>query len=528
MAPKQTATAARETRPATSRSDPPPPTARVAELLERRRLIVALIAVAAVPRLWTALSFHGIVWPDEIYQATESAHRVAFGYGFTPWEFEEGARSYLFPGVIAVVWKVCGLVRFDDGLSLMRAAKLVMVAFSILGMALAVDYARRLGGAGAAVITAGLTLAYPLCLLYGSRTFSEAAAVPLVLATVAVTVPERARTHVAVLAGAAGGAAMTLRPQNVIVVAIVATGLLATRRPGTASRYAAGAGAGFTLGGLLDWLTWGAPFSSTWRILEFNLFDEAHTEYGSQSVGFYVRNLTTSSGPVFLFVLIGLVAAARKAPIGVSVVLGYVLVHSLLPHKELRYLYPVVPLALALAGIGIALTIHRLVTSVRAQPGQRSAQAWASIATAGAAVGFSLAWLPTMTFDRIGEQDRGITQTQASVWNYSQGFNRMLSHAGQQPETCGVAILSRIPDHSIIFLGGYSYLHRDVPLFNVYADEMTAGNPNLAGANVLLSQAGEKVPPEFRPVELSHGVQMYVRNGPCGAPPVGYTTHFPK
>ncbi len=496
-------------------------------LLNRPWLTVVLVVVAAAPRLWIAWFDQGIVWPDEIYQSVESAHRVAFGYGFTPWEFDEGARSYLFPGLIAGVWKVCDLVGLDTGLALMRIAKLLVVAGALAGIVLAVRMARELAGNAAALITVGLTIAYPLCLLYGTRTFSEAVAAPLILAAVAATIPAWQRPHLVLLAGAAGGAATTLRPQNAIVVVIVLVGLLLLRQSATAARYAAGAAAAFGLGGLLDWTTWGTPFASTWRILEYNLVDEGRADYGSQSTDFYVRTLATGTGPVLILVVIGMVAAARKAPIPTAAVVGYLVVHSVVPHKELRFLYPVIPLALVLAGVGLALLIERFVGGGRlAVHAERTARAAGAVAATGIAL--SLAWLPAMTFDRIGEENRGITQTQSSVWSHSEGFNALLSEAGRRDNACGVAVLSRIPDQWIIFLGGYSYLHRDVPLFNVYADEMTAGNRNLAGANVLIAAAGESVPPEFQPAAHADGVDLYVRPGSCLAVPDDYSTHFPK
>ena len=48
-----------------------------------------------------ALAFPNVVWPDEIFQTLEQAHRLAFGYGIVPWEFRAGARSWLLPGLLA-------------------------------------------------------------------------------------------------------------------------------------------------------------------------------------------------------------------------------------------------------------------------------------------------------------------------------------------------------------------------------------------------------------------------------------------
>src|SRR6185369_14224273 len=51
--------------------------------------------------VWAIVAEHGVVWPDEVYQSLEQAHRLVFGFGFLPWEFDVGARSWVFPGLLA-------------------------------------------------------------------------------------------------------------------------------------------------------------------------------------------------------------------------------------------------------------------------------------------------------------------------------------------------------------------------------------------------------------------------------------------
>ena len=62
------------------------------------RATVFFFVLGAVPRVWAAVWDQNIYWPDEIFQTLEPAHQFAFHYGILPWEFREGARSWLFPG----------------------------------------------------------------------------------------------------------------------------------------------------------------------------------------------------------------------------------------------------------------------------------------------------------------------------------------------------------------------------------------------------------------------------------------------
>src|SRR5256885_510216 len=63
--------------------------------------LVVLMAIGL--RLVPILVEPSINWWDEVFQATEQAHRLVFGYGLVPWEFQLGMRSWLLPGAAAGV-----------------------------------------------------------------------------------------------------------------------------------------------------------------------------------------------------------------------------------------------------------------------------------------------------------------------------------------------------------------------------------------------------------------------------------------
>ena len=63
--------------------------------------LLCLIVLGVVLRLVPTVFVPSINWGDEIFQTVEPAHRLVFGYGLVPWEFQLGMRSWLLPGVIA-------------------------------------------------------------------------------------------------------------------------------------------------------------------------------------------------------------------------------------------------------------------------------------------------------------------------------------------------------------------------------------------------------------------------------------------
>ena len=50
-------------------------------------LVLAAIALRLIPIVFVP----SMVWGDEIFQSSEQAHRLVFGYGLVPWEFQLGS-----------------------------------------------------------------------------------------------------------------------------------------------------------------------------------------------------------------------------------------------------------------------------------------------------------------------------------------------------------------------------------------------------------------------------------------------------
>jgi len=165
--------------------------------------LVILIG-SALPRVWAAWSDHGIFWPDEIYQSLEPAHRLVFGYGLAPWEFRDGARSWLFPGMFAVAWKAAALIGLRASPLLVRLAKLIMVAFAVGGIAASMRLARKRAGETAAIACGLLAATFPPSLVYGARAMTEMASGPLLVLAALLLWSQRRTLHViaGVLAGA--------------------------------------------------------------------------------------------------------------------------------------------------------------------------------------------------------------------------------------------------------------------------------------------------------------------------------------
>ena len=69
-----------------------------------------LLALAILLRLQPILVEPSAVWPDEIFQTSEPAHRLVFGSGLVAWEFQLGVRSWLLRGIIAGLMELSRII----------------------------------------------------------------------------------------------------------------------------------------------------------------------------------------------------------------------------------------------------------------------------------------------------------------------------------------------------------------------------------------------------------------------------------
>jgi hypothetical protein len=224
-------------------------------------------------------------------------------------------------------------------------------------------------------------------------------------------------------------------------------------------------------------------------------------------------------------------------------VLVFVIAHSLISHKELRFLFPVIPYALAVTAVGMAdvlVAVRRSLASVAARPDERRPGNRRRSNTAGNAAPVPFAWTcglasvivvlgavqsTRLDFGSVGETRFWSGST--SVWGHLEGVNRLLSEAGSRPETCGVAVAAFGVSDGEVFTGGYSYLHRDVPMESVDGAALE-DQPVPDFVNVLITPNAEVVPKGWSVERENGGVAMLTMPGRCGPVPSGYTVEFSR
>lgn len=491
-----------------------------------RALKVLLVLAAAAPRVALAVADQGIVWPDEIYQSLEPAHRFAFGYGFVAWEFQRGARSWLFPGMLGSLWKAAALAGVSSSIAFILVAKLAVVALALAAVWGTIELAERLKGPQAALLAGLAAVTFPPSLLFSHRCMAEVASgAPIVFAALALIDRESARRA---LAGVLCGIAFLLRYQNGLLLIGFSSAFILERRYRDMALFFAMFSLVALMGGLLDWATWGTPFHSLVTYLQYNLIQGKASLYGTEPLTFYFTTFAAVTGIAWLPLGAGFLASARRAPALFGSCVLFIVAHTLIPHKELRFLLPIFPLALALSAAGLVELFELAGARLRAgveEPSRRVTSWFAAAGVGAILLALMGTHAPWLTFADVGLKGRGPLRAEDSAWGALDPVNRLLWDAGARPDLCGLALVGM----GTIWTGGFSYLHRDVPYFAVPLRPVALEQ----GLGRYATSANYAIAPEvlpelsgYRAIESRGAFTLLRRDGACGPPPAEATRLF--
>jgi hypothetical protein len=311
-------------------------------------------------RIVVALAFPNIIARDEIFQYLEQAHRLVFGQGFVPWEYQIGLRNWLIPLLLAVPMELAHWLWADPvaGLILIRV---LLCAGSLSIVWAAASWGEDFYGRKGAW-TAGLVAAlFPDLLLFAPHALEEVFAadclVPaLYLASRAGGAGQKGR-----IAGAAFLLGLTIVFREQLVPAVVVAGVALCGRDARRWLVALAAGAvPICAAGMLDWYSWGEPFRSFWLNVLINGNLRVSETLGASPPGFYVVILLLDWLWAFPLILVLCWRGARKLPVPALVILAILIPHALVAHKEYRFIFPAIAIAIPLAGVGLAGTLGSL------------------------------------------------------------------------------------------------------------------------------------------------------------------------
>jgi phosphatidylinositol glycan class B len=317
--------------------------------------LMVTLSIATALRLFVALAFPNSWSTDEVFQYIEQAHRLVFGQGYVPWEFQIGLRSWLIPLLLA------GPMALAHGFTPAPAAELLLIRILLCAASLPMVWcAGRWGGrfyGAKGVWIAGLLAAlWPDLWLMAPHPLEESLSADILVPAIYLVEAcrlQRNLQHVA-LAGFLLGLCFALREQLAPAIAIAGI-FLCGRNPRRWLLALPMAAIPVLCTGLLDWFTWGQMFRSFWLNFYLNVvLGVASQDFTSSPPAYFLLNLFYDW--LWAALLIGYFAwlGARKLPVAGLASASILIVHSCLAHKELRFIFPAMALLVPLAGVGLA------------------------------------------------------------------------------------------------------------------------------------------------------------------------------
>jgi hypothetical protein len=460
-----------------------------------QRTLVLVLALAAALRLATIVAFPSLLHPDEVFQLYEQAHRWAFGYGMVPWEFQEGTRSPVLPFALSLIFQAAEPL-FGGPQGYILAARIVLAASSLVAVAAVYRMGARessLHGLLAGLLAAGW---HEIVYLAG-RPLTEAVATTVLLTGLAVaSAPDALYTRRRLLTvGFCLGLCLVLRVH--LAPGILVATIWVARAQWRARWLPLLMGGALPVAafGVADWIVWGAPFVSHLRAFHINVVLDKASEYGVSPPHWYLTHMFSGRHLAAAIILFLAAIRLRASALWIATAAAIIAAHSVIPHKELRFIAPATACLAVVAALGFA----DLVAYARSlwPRGQRILTAGAAIAVLAVGVGLGFSG----GFAHIWYRDRGVILAQAAV--------------ARMPDLCAIRLVGLDWSRT----GGYAFLHRNVPILPEAASNLPASAYNVV---IATEQAAANVAPPYRRQACFGGVDrvcVLVRDGPCTALP---------
>ncbi len=321
-------------------------------------LAAGAVALAALVLRWRWFAPYDIAYPDELMQYLEQGRRLATGSGIVPWEYRYGARNAPVAQVLAMPWWLGERIAPGTALPMLLARGwFVALNLAVLPAAWRLGRLTSRRHALIALVVAGL---WWEAALFGNLLLSEALSATLILAGAALLLDEARRAAPLRWAGLLLGLGVVVRFQHAPAVAVLA--VLALKRDWQAWReLVLGGLCALAIGAASDLAMGRTPYAWTLINLQFNSAEGRAERFGANGPFDYLLWLWRHLGPATpLIVGAALYVPARYRPLLAALAVNMAF-HSVVTHKEYRFVWLTTLALLVLAAIGSVSLLERLL-----------------------------------------------------------------------------------------------------------------------------------------------------------------------
>ncbi|PHZ11348.1 uncharacterized protein RHIMIDRAFT_23257 [Rhizopus microsporus ATCC 52813] len=316
--------------------------------------------------------------PDEYWQGQEVAHNLVFGYGYLTWEWQEKIRSYAHPLSIAFVYKLVQILRLDNTDLLVSLPRYFQSSLTAGADYATYSLAKKVIGKDIALPILFTTLCSWFNFFMAARTLSNTMETILTVIALSywpipgvVYLGERKEWLKEYrLALLFASIACIIRPTNALIWLYMGCQLLSSK----GKRGIIALNATLICSVVLiinvfidtmsytnDWIqVFKAPVFTPYFFFKVNVVNGISEFYGVHQWHWYLsQGLPVILTTMLPFMLFGLYCIYNKPNVYnrmkplLSMSLWILFIYSLLPHKEFRFIYPIVPILLIPVSYGL-------------------------------------------------------------------------------------------------------------------------------------------------------------------------------
>ncbi|CAP24199.1 Protein CBG02293 [Caenorhabditis briggsae] len=295
--------------------------------------------------------------PDEVYQSAEVAHHLVYNTGHLSWEWRHSLRSFFHPALIALILKVLKILSLDTQYLVYHVPRLAhALLFALSDLSFYKTCLRLCKTKGIAENSFITYLSSWFVFYCAPRTLSNSLETSLTLIALNWFPFERSYKGITWPYIAFGVVTVVIRPTVALIWIVFGLhhlyynprpfrSLLRTVLPVALPI--------LTITVIIDSWAYGKPTIPLWNFLQFNVVQGGSSLFGVHPWHWYITSgapavLTVQLLPIF----VGIVGPSifRPTLLPLIATLFYITVHSLLPHKEQRFLLPIIPLLCIYAG----------------------------------------------------------------------------------------------------------------------------------------------------------------------------------
>ncbi|XP_077569958.1 GPI alpha-1,2-mannosyltransferase 3-like [Stigmatopora nigra] len=296
--------------------------------------------------------------PDEYWQSVEVAHRMAFNYGHLTWEWKEGIRGYGYPLFFAAIYKILHWISCDSVYLLIWLPRLLHA----LVTAFADFKFFQLVGQLEKPDDVKWTLFAHLCSWFTwyccSRTLSNSVEGALTCLALAYFPLPPSKTHSSKKYLSLVALGTVIRPTALIVwlpLLLYHFWKEENKLRLVLQDYIPIGVSFLAFSTLIDSFFYGKWTMVQFNFLKVNVLDGVADLYGTFPWHWYLtQGFPVIMGPHLPFFFHGCYLAFRRHRILFVAIAWTIAIYSLLPHKEFRFIYPVLPFCMIFCAVSLA------------------------------------------------------------------------------------------------------------------------------------------------------------------------------